>query len=445
MSICGTLLFVELPGRAGRGSRGARHGRAPVLAIAGAAHDAGPDLPQRARHRSHRRRPARARAARRVAPGDRGSCSRCGASAASPAACGTGRGSGDASLTARYRALLWTGVICMAPLIAARTIPEGLVGAVLAGWSSRRCSPVSTHWWAAPSRPGSRPRPSRGCRRRSWAVSPPGRLSAAGPWRPPGSAPRSCSRRGDGARRGVGGPDAVGAEQPRRSLGPRLSDLAEHSAGVARAQVAGREITEHDAARPHHGAGADRDPRADDDAGGQPRAVLHDDRLGPLQLGAPLDGIERMGGGDQVHPGADLHVVADADRSGVQDDHAEVQERPGADGDLVAVVALKRGEDLGGVADLSQQRAQELLAGERLGDAGGVELLGEQPAAVAVLEQLWIVGQVGLAGQQPVLVRGHPDDADRPVGPVLTARRRARALAAGPPQAPRSAGCSASP
>jgi hypothetical protein len=39
----------------------------------------------------------------------------------------------QAPLTARYRALLWTGVICMAPLIAARTIPEGVVGAVLAG------------------------------------------------------------------------------------------------------------------------------------------------------------------------------------------------------------------------------------------------------------------------------------------------------------------------
>ncbi len=36
-------------------------------------------------------------------------------------------------LPTRYRAMLVAGVVCMTPLIAARTIPEGVVGAVLAG------------------------------------------------------------------------------------------------------------------------------------------------------------------------------------------------------------------------------------------------------------------------------------------------------------------------
>jgi MFS family permease len=132
VSICGTLLFVSSPAALGRGSRGARQGRAPVLAIPELRTMLGPiflnglaigaigvGLPALALHAGSR--PA---SGILLALWSAGSITG-----------GLWYGSREwhASLTARYRALLWTGVICMAPLIAARTIPEGLVGAVLAG------------------------------------------------------------------------------------------------------------------------------------------------------------------------------------------------------------------------------------------------------------------------------------------------------------------------
>jgi MFS family permease len=132
VSICGTLLFVSSPAALGRGSRGARHGRAPVLTIPELRTMLGPiflnglaigaigvGLPALALHAGSR--PA---SGILLALWSVGSITG-----------GLWYGSREwhAPLTARYRALLWTGVICMAPLIAARTVPEGLVGAVLAG------------------------------------------------------------------------------------------------------------------------------------------------------------------------------------------------------------------------------------------------------------------------------------------------------------------------
>jgi MFS family permease len=132
VSICGTLLFVSSPAALGRGSRGARHGRAPVLAIPELRTMLGPiflngcaigaigvGLPALALHAGSR--PA---SGLLLALWSVGSITG-----------GLWYGSREwhAPLTARYRALLWTGVICMAPLIAARTVPEGVVGAVLAG------------------------------------------------------------------------------------------------------------------------------------------------------------------------------------------------------------------------------------------------------------------------------------------------------------------------
>jgi MFS family permease len=132
VSICGTLLFVSSPAARGRGSAGARHGRARVLAIPELRAMLGPiflnglaigaiavGLPALALH-----------AGSRPATGILLALWSVGSIAG-----GLWYGARDwrAPLTSRYRALLWTGVICMAPLIAARTIPEGLVGAVLAG------------------------------------------------------------------------------------------------------------------------------------------------------------------------------------------------------------------------------------------------------------------------------------------------------------------------
>jgi MFS family permease len=132
VSVCGTFLFVSSPAALGRGTRRERHERTSVLAIPELRTMLGPiflngvaigaigvGLPALALHAgSH---PATGLL---LALWSVGSITG-----------GLWYGSRDwhAPLTARYRALLWTGVICMAPLIAARTIPEGLVGSVLAG------------------------------------------------------------------------------------------------------------------------------------------------------------------------------------------------------------------------------------------------------------------------------------------------------------------------
>jgi MFS family permease len=132
VSVSGTLLFVSSPAVLGRGSRVARTGRSPVLAIPELRTMLGPiflnglaigavgvGLPALALH-----------AGSRPASGVLLAVWSVGSIAG-----GLWYGSREwnAPLSARYRALLWTGVICMAPLIAARTMPEGVVGAVLAG------------------------------------------------------------------------------------------------------------------------------------------------------------------------------------------------------------------------------------------------------------------------------------------------------------------------
>lgn len=132
VSICGTLLFVSSPAALGRGTASASGGRTRALAIPELRALLGPiflngvaigaiavGLPALALH---------------VGSGPASGLLLALWSVGSIVG-GLWYGSRDwrAPLTARYRTLLWTGVICMAPLIAARTIPEGVVGAVLAG------------------------------------------------------------------------------------------------------------------------------------------------------------------------------------------------------------------------------------------------------------------------------------------------------------------------
>src|ERR1700749_4823533 len=132
VSVCGTLLFVTSPAARGGGTRVARHERARVLAIPELRGMLGPiflngvaigaiavGIPALALHAGSR--PA---AGILLALWSVGSIT---------GGLWDGAREWHASLTARYRALLWTGVICVAPLVAARTIPEGLVGAALAG------------------------------------------------------------------------------------------------------------------------------------------------------------------------------------------------------------------------------------------------------------------------------------------------------------------------
>jgi hypothetical protein len=62
-----------------------------------------------------------------------------------------------------------------------------------------------------------------------------------------------------------------------------------------------------------------------------------------------------MGRGQQLHVGADLDVVADADARNVEEDQAEVREGPCTDSGLVAIVATERRANLGVLAVRLQQ------------------------------------------------------------------------------------------
>jgi MFS family permease len=130
--ISGTALFVSSPAAHGSGTRAVRRGRSPVLAIAELRALLGPiflnglalgaisvGLPALALHAGSR--PATGLL---LAVWSLGSMA---------GGLWYGARTWRMPLPTRYRALLLTGVVCMAPLIAARTIPEGVVGAVLAG------------------------------------------------------------------------------------------------------------------------------------------------------------------------------------------------------------------------------------------------------------------------------------------------------------------------
>ena len=130
--ITGTLLFVSSPGARGRGSRTAPHERSPVLAITELRALLGPiffnglaigtidvGLPALALHAG-----SRPSSGVLLALWSFGSMT---------GGLWYGARTWRAPLATRYRMLLLTGVLCTAPLIAARTIPEGVVGALLAG------------------------------------------------------------------------------------------------------------------------------------------------------------------------------------------------------------------------------------------------------------------------------------------------------------------------
>jgi MFS family permease len=130
--ITGTALFVSSPAAHGRGSRTARRGRSPVLAIAELRALLGPiflnglalgaisvGLPALALHAGSRP--------------DTGLLLALWSLGSMAGGLWYGARTWQMPLATRYRTLLVTGVVCMAPLIAVRTIPEGIVGALLAG------------------------------------------------------------------------------------------------------------------------------------------------------------------------------------------------------------------------------------------------------------------------------------------------------------------------
>lgn len=130
--IGGTLLFVLSPSARGRGTRGAHHERVPVLSLPALRSLLGPvalmgvglgsvevGLPALALHAG-----SRPTSGLLLALWSGGSLL---------GGLWHGARTWQVSLRVRYRTLLMLSVVCTAPLIAARTIPEGVVLSLLAG------------------------------------------------------------------------------------------------------------------------------------------------------------------------------------------------------------------------------------------------------------------------------------------------------------------------
>ena len=186
---------------------------------------------------------------------------------------------------------------------------------------------------------------------------------------------------------------------------------AAHDAGRgADRDHVGGQVAGDDRAGADHGVVADADAGADDDAAAEPDVVADGDGLGGLPLVAAGAGIERVGGGEQLHVGADLHVVADGDGGDVEDDEPEVGEGAGSDAGLVAVVAAERRPDLAALAVRPQQLGEQLPQQRRVGRVGGVDAVGQAQGAELVGDDLRVVGEVGLAGEHPLAHAGfaHP-------------------------------------
>ena len=125
------------------------------------------------------------------------------------------------------------------------------------------------------------------------------------------------------------------------------------------------------------------------------------------QPGAPLRGVERMVGAEELHGGADEHLVADRDLAGVDEERPEVHEHARADVDVEAVVDLHRRHDVAALAERAEQLEQRPPAGLDVLDPGPVDQAHEPLRAHVQLAHLGVRCLVELARAHPLEMRRH--------------------------------------
>ena len=122
------------------------------------------------------------------------------------------------------------------------------------------------------------------------------------------------------------------------------------------------------ASRTDDGPFADRDAAADDDVSGNPAILLDDDWLGifPIRQDAILTDIavslgrkERMHGRIEGDIRADEDVIADRDRSTVENREIEVGEKVLSDSRVDAVVKENRSQKIGGGIPIGNQHGKD--------------------------------------------------------------------------------------
>ena len=153
---------------------------------------------------------------------------------------------------------------------------------------------------------------------------------------------------------GGGGNDDVGGGGGENDAGGVLI-LASDVFRKVRVTMAARPTTELSL------AATDGYARADVDAAAEPDVVADGDGFGAFPFFAAGVGFEGMGCGEELDVGADLDVVADGDFGDVEGDESPVDEGAGADVGLVAVVAAEGGADGGGLAEETEELAEDAI------------------------------------------------------------------------------------
>ena len=160
-------------------------------------------------------------------------------------------------------------------------------------------------------------------------------------------------------------------------------------------------------------------PGADDRAAAEPDVVGERDRLSVLPALAAGFRVDRVRGGQQLHPRRDLTCGSDRDRSDVEHHRIEVDEGTVPDADRAELAAERRPYD-DALANVPKHPAEQCVAlvegAGRCVVEPGKELLHAQELGFV----LRVVGDVELAAQHPVPHLAHPR---------LIPRRGARALA----------------
>lgn len=123
-----------------------------------------------------------------------------------------------------------------------------------------------------------------------------------------------------------------------------------------------------------------------------------------LQLVAPGSGLQGVGRGEELHVRADLAVLSDGDRRHVQCGQVVIDEGPGPDGNVAAVVHVQRRPHLDLFTREAEQLVEERPGGGRIVQERGPVALGESHGALLPVGDLGIVGDVEVAREHALQI-----------------------------------------
>ncbi len=149
---------------------------------------------------------------------------------------------------------------------------------------------------------------------------------------------------------------------------------------------------------PDHGVLTDADPGEEDGAAPQPDVVRDSDRLSGFDAGSSPAGVERVGGGQELHVRSHLDQLAERDHHDVEKDRPGVDEAAGSDVYLVAVVDVQGRHHLRSLAERPRQLGKQASGRVRLRGVTVVEAAHQDGGTAAFRGKLGVDGAVQVAG-----------------------------------------------